>query len=174
MSAERTQPATLAEVMAQALSIEQEAAERYNALADVMEVHNNREVTELFRKMAAIEAKHAQQIMAGMGWKRPEEAPRVTPWWPGGDAPESVPQDEIHYLMTPWHALQLALGAEQRAEAFFAELASNAPTETVRKAALEMRDEEREHVTLIRNWLAKVPRPDEDWAVDPDPPRYLD
>ena len=174
MSPERTRPATLAEVMAQALSIEQDAAERYTALADVMVVHNNREVTDLFRKMAAIEARHAQQIMSEMGWKRPEDAPPVSPWWPGGDAPESVPQDEIHYLMTPWHALQLALSAEQRAEGFFAELATNAPTEAVRKAALEMRDEEREHVTLIRNWLAKLPRPGEDWSVDPDPPRYLD
>ncbi|HRO60642.1 MAG TPA: ferritin family protein [Burkholderiaceae bacterium] len=174
MSPERTRPATLSEVMAQALAIERDAAERYSALADVMEVHNNREVTELFRKMASIEARHMQQIMSSMGWGRPEDAPPVTGWWPGGDAPESVPQDEIHYLMTPWHALQLALGAEQRAEAFFAALATNAPTEAVRKAALEMRDEEREHVALIRNWLAKVPRPDEDWAVDPDPPRYLD
>ena len=61
-------PAALAEMMAQALAIEREAVERYTALADVMEVHNNREVTELFRKMAAIEAKHAEQIMSEMGW----------------------------------------------------------------------------------------------------------
>ncbi|NLD68872.1 MAG: ferritin family protein [Limnobacter sp.] len=174
MSPERTRPATLAEVMAQALGIERDAAERYSSLADVMEVHNNREVAALFRKMASIEATHAQQIMNAMGWTRAEDAPAVSRWWPGGDAPESVPQDEIHYLMTPWHALQLALGAEQRAEAFFAELASNAPTAAVREAALEMRNEEREHVELIRDWLAKVPRPEEDWAVDPDPPRYLD
>src|SRR5690606_37302892 len=133
---------TLAEVMAQALGIERDAAERYSSLADVMEVHNNREVAELFRKMASIEATHAQQIMGAMGWKQPADAPSVSRWWPGGDAPESILQDEIHYLMTPWHALQLALGAEQRAEAFFAELASNAPTEAVREAALEMRNEE--------------------------------
>ncbi len=27
---------------------------------------------------------------------------------------------------------------------------------------------------LIRDWLAKVPKPDRNWADDPDPPRYTD
>ena len=31
---------------------------------------------------------------------------------------------------------------------------------------------EHEHVELIHAWLAKVPQPEPDWAVDPDPPRY--
>ncbi|HSN31336.1 MAG TPA: ferritin family protein [Ideonella sp.] len=167
-------PATLAEVMAQALAIEREAVERYGALADVMEVHNNREVTELFRKMAAIEAKHAEQIMSEMGWKSAAEVPHV-PRWPGsGDAPESISTDEIHYLMWPWHALQLALAAEQRAEAFFAALADNAPTDAVRRAATDLRNEEREHVALVKAWLDRTPEPGTDWADDPDPPRYTD
>jgi hypothetical protein len=44
----------------------------------------------------------------------------------------------------------------------------------VRKAALELQAEEAEHVALVQAWLAKVPAPDPDWAVDPDPPRYTD
>ena len=36
--------------------------------ADAMEIHNNREVAALFRKMADIETRHAQQIMAQMRW----------------------------------------------------------------------------------------------------------
>ena len=44
----------------------------------------------------------------------------------------------------------------------------------MRKAAEEMRQEEAEHVALVREWLAKVPQPDGDWSVDPDPPRYID
>jgi hypothetical protein len=38
-------------------------------------------------------------------------------------------------------------------------------------AALELQDEEREHVELVRSWMAKVPQPEMDWAHDPDPPR---
>ena len=85
-----------------------------------------------------------------------------------------MPIDEVHYLMQPWHALQLALAAEQRAEAFFGRLARHAASEPVRRAALELQQEEHEHVELVRAWLKKVPEPDADWAIDPDPPRYTD
>jgi rubrerythrin len=174
VSAAGSKPRTLADVMAQALAMEREAIQRYNALADVMEVHHNREVEALFRSMAKIEAKHAAQIMAEMGWtdSSDEARPRSSPF--AGDGPESVPEDAVHYLMWPWHALQLALSAEQRAEAFFAGLAVTAPSEAVRDAALRLRDEEREHVALITAWIVKTPQPGSDWADDPDPPRYTD
>ena len=81
----------------------------------------------------------------------------------------------MHYLMWPWHALQLALAAEQRAEAFFARAgARRRRARPVRRAALEMRDEEREHVALVQAWIEKTPQPGSDWADDPDPPRYTD
>jgi rubrerythrin len=166
-----TVPRTLEEFMAQALAMEHDAAARYNEFADAMEMHNNREVAELFRKMAVIEGKHAAQIMAEMGWKQ-APVPGPGPAWEGFEAAETVAIDDVHYLMQPWHALQVALGAEQRAERFFAHLASVAATPSVRKAALELRDEEHEHVALIKAWMKKVPKPDRDWAVDPDPPRY--
>jgi rubrerythrin len=83
-----------------------------------------------------------------------------------------IPGDAVHYLMHPWHALELALAAEQRAEAFFAELARTASDESVRRAAIGLRDEEAEHVAMVKQWMAKVPKPSGDWANDPDPPRY--
>jgi rubrerythrin len=173
MSAPAGKPRTLVHVMAQALAMEREAAQRYSALADVMEVHHNREVEALFRKMAQIEETHAAQIMAEMGWTSSDEpVAERAPF--DGDAPESVPEDAVHYLMWPWHALQLALSAEQRAEAFFARLAATATSEAVRDAALRMRDEEREHVALITAWIARTPQPGSEWADDPDPPRYTD
>jgi len=44
----------------------------------------------------------------------------------------------------------------------------------VRKAAAEMAEEEREHVRLIQEWLAKVPPPERGWDDDPDPPNVAD
>ena len=76
--------------------------------------------------------------------------------------------------MHPWHALQLALAAEQRAANFFDALARTSTSEGIRRAAEEMRAEELEHVALVQAWLAKVPKPAADWALDPDPPRYAD
>ncbi len=167
-------PQTTEELMSQALSMEREAVARYNELADIMEVHNNREVADLFRKMAHVEGHHVTQILAEMGWAEDTVAPRQPGVWVSADAPESVPLDEMHYLMHPWHALQLALAAEQRAEAFFEAMAQAATNDAVREAATEMRDEEAEHVALIESWIARVPKPDPEWAVDPDPPRYMD
>jgi rubrerythrin len=167
-------PLTLEQFMAQALAMEREAQERYTEFADALEMHNNQEVANLFRTMAGYEAKHAEQIMAEMGWT---DAPSVAPHLVqalGRDAPEAMPIDEVHYLMQPWHALQLALAAEKRAQAFFAVLARMATTEPVRRAALELQAEETEHVALVQAWLAKVPAPEHDWANDPDPPRYTD
>lgn len=167
-------PQTLDDFMAVALAMENEAVERYTEFADMMETHNNGEVAALFRTMAGYEAKHAQHIMAQMGWQAAPAVPRELVCWPGYESPEAAPVDEVHYLMQPWHALQLALGAEQRAEAFFGALAAMTANEAVRAAALEMQAEEAEHVELVKAWMTKVPPPDRDWSDDPDPPRYVD
>jgi rubrerythrin len=163
-------PQSIEEFMAQALAMEREAAQRYEEIADAMEMHNNREVAQLFRTMAGYETKHAEAIMDEMNWV---DAPGVPPGaWPAVESPEMIPGDAVHYLMHPWHALELALAAEQRAEAFFAELARTASDESVRRAAIGLRDEEAEHVAMVKQWMAKVPKPSSDWANDPDPPRY--
>jgi len=167
-------PRTLNEFMTLALAMETEAAQRYVEFADAMEMHNNLEVAALFRKMADIETKHAAQIMAEMGWKVAPAMPPGKATWDGFEAPETTPGDEVHYLMQPWHALQLALQNEERAERFFGKLARAATVATVKKAALELESEEREHVELVKAWLKKVPKPASDWANDPDPPSYTD
>lgn len=165
---------TLGELMLLALEMEMEAAQRYTDLADAMDTHNNREVAALFHKMAEIESKHAAQIMAAMGWKQTPAPPSGKRPWEGFEAPETAPGDEVHYLMQPYHALQLALANEERAERFFARLARVATVESVRKAAREMQAEEREHVALVKQWLAKTAKPSPYWAEDPDPARYTD
>ena len=167
-------PQTLHEFMTQALAMEREAVERYTEFADTLALHNNHEVAALFRTMADHEAKHAGRIMAEMGWRDTPPAPLQMQNWPGRASLETLPFDEVHYLMQPWHALQLALAAERQAEAFFAMLARLSVSEPVRSAALEMRAEEARHVALIQAWIDKVPPPDPDWANDPDPPRYTD
>ena len=161
-------------LMTYALWLELDAVERYRELADAMEMHNNRDVSELFRKMSTIEGKHADKIMKQMGWTKVPPLPKGVAPWPGFESPETVAHEEVHYLMQPWHALSLALKGEERAHRFFESLARAATTPAVRRAAVEMAEEEREHVELVKAWMAKVPRPDDDWRDDPDPPRYTD
>ncbi len=162
------------ELMAYAYALEQEASERYSEFADAMETHNNREVAELFRKLARIENRHAEQVLEEMGWASPPAAPHGGYKWEGYEAPESGEVTELHYLMQPYHALQIALHNEKRARVFFEGLVKQARNAKVRKAAEEMAGEEAEHVQLIEDWLKRTPKPDTDWAVDPDPPVLSD
>jgi rubrerythrin len=165
-------PASYEAFMAQAIAMENEAAGRYDELADAMEMHNNVDVAALFRKMAEVERKHARSLLEQMGWSAAPTA--AAPPWPGGaEGPETVGSDSIHYLMQPYHALQIALRSEERAAEFFTNLAASA-TGRVRDAAVNLAEEEREHVELVKAWLGKVPVPPANWAEDPDPPRYTD
>lgn len=165
-------PATLDEFMAQALQMELDAAQRYDDFADMMQTHNNPEVEQWFRKMAQVEAQHAARIMGQMGWSQPPALKPDAELFKGFQASEMASIDDMHYLMKPWHVLQLALVNEERAERFFAHLASVATLAPVRQAALGLQQEEAEHVELVKEWLQKVPQPDANWADDPDPPRY--
>jgi rubrerythrin len=161
------------EFMAYAYAMEAEAAERYAEFADSMEVHNNREVAELFRKLSRIEQIHADQILEQMGWKQaPATAADVR--WEGAEGPETADPTELHYLMQPYHALQIALHNEKRARDFFAHLAKATKDAGVRAGALEMKKEEAEHVRLIEAWIKRTPVPKAGWEADLDPPVLSD
>ncbi len=159
--------------MAHAYAMEAEAAERYAEFADSMEMHNNHEVAELFRKLSRIEQRHADQILEQMGWKR-SPVSSLDYRWEGTEGPETADPTELHYLMQPYHALQIALHNEKRARDFFAHLAKVATNAGVRKGALEMREEEAEHVRLIEEWLKRTPVPGSNWETDQDPPVLSD
>jgi rubrerythrin len=156
--------------MARAYTMEVEATDRYAQVAEQLETHNNREVAQLFRKLSQIEALHARRILEQMGWpSMPAPPPPFA--WEGAEAPETAPFDALHYLMQPWHALEIALRCEQNAQKYYEGIAASAAPGPVREAAREMGAEEAEHVRLIREWMKKVPQPAAGWDEDPDPPR---
>jgi rubrerythrin len=163
---------SLESFMARAIAMEQETGRRYDELADILQAHDqpNVEVVELFRTMAGIERKHADLLLARMGWT--DAPPASVPAWDAGagEGPEATASEELHYLMQPYHALQIALRNEERAERFFDLLAAVARSGPVREAALALELEERAHVALVKALIAKVPQPCPAWAVDPDAP----
>ena len=169
----KTAFSSLAVLLAHARAIEAEALERYTELADQMETHNNPEVAALFRKMAHAEQLHVEKILERIG---ETELPHISPWayqWLEAEAPESASGD-VHYMMTPFHALNLALEAEKRARAFYARIVETATEEGILTLARELFEEECEHVRLVERWLAEVGEPEEDWSDDPDPPALAD
>jgi rubrerythrin len=156
--------------MARAYAMELEAHERYALFAEQLDTHNNREVAELFRKLSQIESLHAKRILQEMRWPSMPALPPAYAW-ESPEGPETAPADDVHYLMRPWHALQIALKCELQAQQYFEGIAAGDAPPAVKKAALEMADEERGHVSLIRDWLKRVPQPAPGWDEDPDPAR---
>jgi rubrerythrin len=155
--------------MARAYAMELEATERYAQFAEQLDTHNNREVAQMFRKLAAVEALHAKRILEEMHWPSMPALPPAYAW-ETAEGPETAPFDSMHYLMQPFHALEIALRCEQQAQEYFEDIAAKTAPEKVRRAALEMAEEEREHVRLIRDWMRRVPQPGPGWDEDPDPP----
>ena len=89
----------------------------------------------------------------------------------GAEGPETAPFEALHYLMQPWHALEIALRSELQAVKYFDGVVAADVPARVREAARAMAAEEREHVALIKAWMKKVPQPAPGWDEDPDPPR---
>jgi rubrerythrin len=168
------QARTIRELMAHAHALEVEASERYAEFAEAMDAHNNRDVAELFRKLARIEHRHAEQILEEMRWTTPLPPPSDGYRWEGLEAPETADFGALHYLMQPYHALAIALRNERRAEEFFRRLAASAASAKVRRQAAAMAAEEAEHVRLIEEWMQRTPQPEAGWDLDPDPPRHVD
>jgi rubrerythrin len=158
------------ELLAYSLALETEAVDRFNDLADQMEVHHNFEVADLFRKLAKIEGIHIDNVnKASVG----KDLPLMSAWqfeWEGGESPEGGSMEDAHYLMEAWHAIDLAMQGEKRAVAFYRHVADTAVDESVVNMALELVEEEEEHVVLLQQWQKRFPKPRDDWDDDPDPP----
>ena len=161
---------SVADLLALAHQIETDAVQRYTELAEQMETHNNQELVTVFRDLARAEGIHAEEIrkMAG-DIDLAAQAQRLGRWKKGG-SPEEADLGAAHYLMTPWHALQLALTGEKRALAFFTSVADSAKDAKIKDMAAEFVEEEAEHVNLVYRLLRKYPQPADTWSEDDDPP----
>ncbi|MCB2102395.1 MAG: ferritin family protein [Rhodobacterales bacterium] len=162
---------TVEEFLAHAHTLEAEASDRFNEMADSMEIHNNLEVAKLFRRLAHEGQKHAGQMLERAGGR---ELPSIAPWdlklGGHGESPEAPSMEQAHYLMTPYHALDLARQAEMRVRDYYAAVAEASTNTDVVTLANELAAEEAEHVALIDEWITKYPKPEKDWDFDPDPP----
>jgi rubrerythrin len=161
---------SLADLFAVAYQIEADAVERYDLLAGQMETHNNPELVAVFRDLARAEAIHRDEIQRLAGDIDVIAHAHRMAKWARGDSPEEADLGAAHYMMTPWHALELALAGEKRALAFFNSVVETATDPQIKKMAEEFVEEETEHVNLVYRLLQKYPLPPLSWSEDLDPP----
>ncbi|MFO1051780.1 MAG: ferritin family protein [Planctomycetota bacterium] len=147
--------------------IESEAHERYASFAARLGRRSAGDAASVFASMAENEAKHGRQLLAR----------RKTRF---GDAPSRVSRDDLYDVEAPdvgsarsnmstRRAYEVALEAEQKAHDFYELALVQVVDPSIRKLFAELRDEETEHVRMVRQALAGLPpSADEEWEEDED------
>ena len=149
--------------------IEEEAKERYQELADQMELHHNAAAAHFFRFMHDVEVIHERKLFerrTALFGKEPRTVDRGMIF--DIEAPE---YDEARAFMSLRQALEVALRAEQKAHAFFVGAMPSATDPAVRALFDSLRLDEIEHQNLVQAQLDKLP-PDpvakpEDYGDEP-------
>lgn len=148
---------------AHAIAIEREAVERYTEFALRMGDLGNDAAAEIFSTLARLEAQHLGELVERTrGMRLPRLAAHEYAWLDAA-APETAARELVFRLMTPRHALEIALAGEKRAAAFFERVVLSTDDAMLRAAATEMAADELEHVAMLEKLLEKTP-PVVDWA----------
>jgi rubrerythrin len=151
------------DVLDLAILVEEEAEERYRELADNLEFHNTTEAAKFFRYMVTCEAGHGADLSAKrkeLFGNAPVSVERSMLW--GVEAPD---YEVAKTFMTLQDALQVALAAEKKAFDFFDGAVSEVEDAAVRELFVALRQEEVEHMQMVRDQMKKAPDGD---GFDPD------
>jgi rubrerythrin len=149
---------------AHAIAIEREAVARYSEFAERMSDLGNEAAAEVFATLARMEREHLDELLArAAGLKLPVLADNEYSWLDGA-VPETAARELVFRLMTPRHALEIALAGENRAAAFFEHIALTADDPMLAALAREMAADEGDHIALLEKLLERTPSPIVDWA----------
>ena len=153
------------ELYAHAIALEREAAERYGEFARRMADLGNEAAAEVFATLARLEGEHLKTLLTRtQGVDVPEFLNEQYAWLDAG-APETAARELVFRLLTARQALEIALRAERRAQAFFERVLLSAEDPALRALAREMAAEEGEHVALVERLLERTREPGLDSRV---------
>lgn len=141
--------------LAHAVTLEREAARRYEELASSMQTDGQRELQQFFARMAHYSRLHLAQAAARAGFR---ELPDIAPHefeWPDGNAPETAAWAGVDAQMSPRDALALALKGERGGLAYYAAVAATTLDAELRAIAGEFAAEEAEHVAELERLIAR-------------------
>ncbi|WP_346657036.1 ferritin family protein [Bradyrhizobium sp. NBAIM20] len=179
----RAEPAgvlqSLDELFALAHAMEQEAANKYDSLADEMRGQGKNELAEVFTRLAAAERDHVDSVTS---WSQSRRGKSPDPALVRWEAPEPLPPDaaaEVRNsrLMTPYRALAMAVRNEERAFAFWSYLAAYSDDADIKKASEMMAREELGHVATLRKERRRAYHHEHDRSnvgASSGPPRQID
>jgi len=135
-----------------AAKIEHEAAKQYSHLAEIMDEHGNTDAASVFRLLAEEEVKHIASVSTPLQ----DDETAIT----GLPATDHTPESDIvgtwkksgrgAQLITAYDAFNLAVNAEERAFAFFTEVAAKTDDPDLRFIAEQLAREELHHLAIVR------------------------
>jgi len=138
-----------------AIMIEVEAWERYKGFAEQIGHRFSGDPASIFESMATNEAKHGRQLHDRRKQLFGDLPPRVSRTAifdveaPDAGAPR--------WNMSPLKAFQVALASEQKAYWFYDEALKHVKDAAVRELFTELRDEETEHVRMVKQAIEALP-----------------
>ncbi len=138
-----------------ALSIEEEAKERYEQFAKITGGRYPGDAADMFRQMAGYEAKHCGALDERRRTLFGAAPRRITV--EAIDDVEAPDRGAPRTFMSARQAVEVALRAEMKAHDFYDEALPHVSDPAVRKLFEELRDEEKRHVVLVGAWLQKLP-----------------
>ena len=138
-----------------AILVEVEAWEHYKYFYEQIGYRYPGDAASIFNSMAANEEKHGRQLRA----RRQELF---------GDTPARVSRTDVfdveapdlgapRWNMSPLKAFQLALASEEKAYRFYDEALKHVSDPGVREMFAELRDEETEHVRMVKEAIEALP-----------------
>ena len=142
------------ELLAYAIKLEQEAALRFDQLADAMETMGNRDVQELFRRLAEYSRLHLTDARARAGFR---DIPELIPAqfnWPGSESPEAAAIWAADPFIGRDEALQVALEAETAGLNYYQGILDTTHDPEIKAMAREFAEEEGMHVAELQRWIA--------------------
>jgi len=149
---------------AHAIAVEREAVARYSEFAERMADLGNEAAAEVFATLARLETEHLETLLGRTaGMALPALGGEEYAWLDRA-APETAARELVFRLMTPRHALEIALAGEKRAAAFFESVIITADDAMLRALAREMAADEGDHIVMLEKLLETTPSPIVDWA----------
>ena len=149
---------------AHAIAIEHEAVARYSEFAERMADLGNDAAAEVFATLAQMETEHLEELNKRTGGLALPALADGEYSWLDSAAPETAARELVFRLMTPRHALEIALAGEKRAAAFFEHVMLTADDPMLRALASEMATDEGDHIVMLEKLLERTPSPIVDWA----------
>ena len=145
---------TVEEFLAYSVHLEQDAALRFDQLADAMDACGNQEVGKLFRRLARYSRMHLSEARARSAYR---DVPSLKPSdfvWPDIESPETAAIWAADPFLGREQALEIALDAETGAFNYYKSILDTTEDPEIKIFAKEFVDEESGHVAELKKWLA--------------------